>query len=381
MMVTALSRPATGTIDNYINNRKALMAFKEKIRMQVWRSIAAFGLLALSVATPALGDDNGPKQFQGPADLRNQRPYQLLFFAFSPESAVSLPKDDTHLSAQLDIGNDLLIPFPSKGATVVEDTETQRLAVKERRGLANGWEYSISVPVIARNGGFLDKIVETYHQLIGLTHPTQDVITGRHDIPLYQSKLLVVNNDGRTLVDAGSAFGIGDLSGTVKRTLYKSRWDSYALRGGVKLPTGNAGSLIGSGGADIGIDLDADVALTHRICLFTNLSHVWLQKDTQLGNLTAPDIYRYVFSVEYYANSRSSWLIQDDIGQAAIRTGNTFADNLQTTLSFVYKRKIGKHSAWTYAFTENGDIFQYRAAQLANIGPDVTVSAGWETDL
>jgi hypothetical protein len=318
-----------------------------------------------------------PAGFQGPADLRNQRPYQLLFLGFSPQSATVLPSGQTRTSAQFDIANDVLIPSPGEGAAVREDTETQRMALSYARGMGSGVEVSAMIPVVARNGGVLDKMAETYHRWVGFDRPIRDVYIGRRDVPSYQS-IVSFDRPGGDSASFGSAFGLGDAQLTLKRALWRGPRTGVAARLGIKLPTGDKNRLLGSGGVDYGVDLDFDQMLSSRFALYANLSVVKIGRAGVLSNETRSSIYHTSVALEYAANANASWLVQTEEGDAAVRTGNRFADGTQSTISIAYRRRAGNGTSWTYAFTENGDLFNYSAPAVAGIGPDITFSVGWE---
>ncbi|BDI29068.1 hypothetical protein CCAX7_11190 [Capsulimonas corticalis] len=324
-----------------------------------------------------LASAHADTSFQGPADLRNQRPYQLLFLGFSPQSASVLPDGRTRVSAQFDIANDVLAPSPKEGAAVREDTETQRLALSYARGVGGGFEASAIIPVVARNGGVLDKLAETYHRLVGFDHPTRDVYFGRRDLPSYQS-VVSFDRPGGDSATFGAAFGLGDTQLTLKHALLRGLRTGVAARLGITLPTGDKNHLLGSGGVDYGADLDVDQMLSSRLAVYANLSAVQIGRDSALGNAARSSIYHTSAALEYVSSSSSSWILQTEEGSAAVRTGNAFADGTQSTIAVAYRRRSSHGVAWTYACTENGDLFNYGAPSLAQIGPDITFSVGWE---
>jgi len=338
--------------------------------------VALSGLCVHVLSCPAASAE--PRAFQGPADLRNQRPYQLLFLAFSPERTEALGPGHSALSAQLDIGNNLLVSTRNN-VSVREDTETERLALKYRWGLGHGFEAAVAAPLMWRNAGFTDKIIENYHHLINVTGSNPDIDGGRREVSAYHSMLSVTDSQGHRLVDAGPAAGIGDLQITLKRDLVKLPWHALSARVGVKLPTGTAGNLIGSGGTDFGVDLTGSVALTDRLCLYGDISEVAAQRDSHVALKTNQRIRRGILALEYYTNSRTSWIVQNEIADAALRTGNPFVDGNQGTFALAVKYKPNARTTWTYGFTENGGLFAYQANWAADIAPDPTFTIGWET--
>jgi len=345
--------------------------------MRFWKPAIWLGFLLLTMpAACCLAQDSFPTEMMGPADLRNQRPFQLIFLAFSPESASVLENGRSAGSAQLDIANNLLIPRTS-GIIVHEDAETQRLALKVRRGIGRGLEASVMLPVIARNGGILDKLISNYHVLINDTHTTPDDAPGRNKVSSYHSEIFFTRPNGTNVVDLHPAAGLGDVQFTLKKSLWSRGSTAGAIRGGVKLPTGNSGTLLGSGGIDTGVDLDAQASFGSRLTGFVNASYVWMQKAHGLDAYTQRNMIHGAAAFEYYSSSHSSWVLQDDLGQPGIKTGNNFADGTQGTISIAYKYSPREDTLLTYAFTENGGVVADRASWVANVGPDPTLSFGW----
>ena len=325
-------------------------------------------------------DDARAQRFFGPADVRNQRPYQLLFLTFSPETADVLSPRTDRLAVQLIVANDLLIPNARRGdgrAFVEEDAETQRLTLTARRGLGGGREGAVMLPVMARDGGLLDPVIEAYHRLAGFPNHTVDTPTGRGSLPMFRSVIRLDRADGTTEVNAGSVFGLGDVAGSLKQSIVSGRWTSVAVRAGMKVPTGSAGQLLGSGGMDVGLDADVKVALSGRVALFVNAGYIWMQKDERVA-AAATHAWETMTAVEYRASPRDDWALQSDGSDVVVRTGNVHADGSARTLTLAYRHVSSPHQVLTFEFTENGDIVNYRAPWLVGIGPDVAFGAGVE---
>ena len=106
---------------------------------------------------------------RGPIPIRNMRPCNLLFLQFLPDSGDALAAGKSRFRLQLDVANNMLIPRPRYGATVIEDNEYQRLSFEWRRGVGRGTEASVNVPILWRNGGFTDAMIQAYHDLIGFS--------------------------------------------------------------------------------------------------------------------------------------------------------------------------------------------------------------------
>jgi len=337
-----------------------------------------FALIAILLVAPvASSAQTSSAPISGPIDLRNQSPFQLPFLNFAPQDGAVLADRHERTTVSLDIANDLLIPRAAPNAVHV-DTETQRLAYGLRRGIAPGLEADVEVPIEWRNGGILDKLIESYHRWTGLSKPAGDDILGRQNISAYHSDITVQDPAGNVLFHAGPAFGLGDVTLAVKQRLLDTGSFRAAVRAGVKLPTGNADSFIGSGAFDYGADLDLDYR-SGRIGVDANIGGVRPGRPTRIGGLSYDNsIGHLMLAVEYRVDGRTEWVLQNEQAGRGITTGNGRADGVQSGIALAFRRQWGEHRSWYAAFTENGDIANYEAPWLAYNGPDVTVSFGVE---
>ncbi len=315
---------------------------------------------------------------RAPLSIRDMRPYNLLFLQFMPETGDTLPLGAKTFALQLDVANNLLIPSPAYGATVVEDNEYQRLSVTWRWGIGRNTELGLFVPILWRNGGFLDPILRAYHRLFGLQGNGPDDPAGRDAYPMYRSILLIQDANGKTLVDQGNAFGLGETSLTLKHGLIRATPRSaLALRFGLKLPTGNPTLLLGSGNVDAGLSLDLRYSVGRDINLYANLGGVLMGHASHVPNPQG-GMFQAMYGIEYHPNHRDSFILQVDGNSLAIRTGNAFADRVQSTATFGYRRGLDPHTLLFASFSENGDIHNYALPFFSSIGPDFTISLGCE---
>lgn len=339
----------------------------------------ALGLLGLvgGRAASALGVADNPAYFEalGPIPVRNRRPYHLLFLQFTPETGDILRPYGERFDLQLDVANNLLIPSPAQGARVIEDNEVQRLGFTWRRGIGHGVEIGVETSLLWRNGGFLDGILEGYHNLFGLEGNGPDNPAGRSNIPQNQSLLLLQDAQGRKLVNQGNAFGLGETTLIIKQNLLPvQKRSALALRFGLKLPTGNPNLLLGSGSVDAGLSLDLRYSLGRDIALYANGGGVLMGSAGRVPG-AQPSMFQGFAGIEYHPNRRDSFILQIDGNSLAVRTGNSFADKVGTTATFGYKRILDRSHILTLAFSENGDIHNYTLPYFSNVGPDFTVTA------
>jgi hypothetical protein len=124
---------------------------------------------------------------------------------------------------------------------IILDGETALLRVSHRRGLGDGWDLSIDVPLLDQDGGFLDGWIQDWHGWFGLPNGGREQAADDRYQYYYQRGAAVLLDETR------GDTGLGDVSVGLGRTL----GSSAALRGMIKLPTADAGPLAGgnTGGA------------------------------------------------------------------------------------------------------------------------------------
>lgn len=351
--------------------------------MKLHAFLAGLASIACLSAVPAQADPpasqpitggQGVANFLGPIETTNQRPYQLLFLAFPPESANVLTDGRRSTALKLDIGYDFLNPSPVFGAVVKEETETERFEYRETYGLGKGWEASASIPIMWRNAGFLGLLVGPYHDLIHFNDPTIDAYQGRGTAALFHSTVYDEQLNGSVSVNEGPAVGLGDTSLFLKKAVWSTGHTALAARAAVKVPTGNDAELIGSGGFDEGVDVDFSQEINRKIALHGGWNRVWMQRDPYLPN-NAPTAAGYLAALEIHPRSKESWLIQGEGGETTYRTGNSFADGAPRIAGVGYKWTPKPDTTWTLGFTQGGDYQTFHWPGVSNIGPDFTITA------
>ncbi|MEI8342700.1 MAG: DUF3187 family protein, partial [Verrucomicrobiota bacterium] len=161
----------------------------------------------------------------------------------SGKTTVSLFEDITSNYTAHDNGNE----------QILLDGEAYRTVFAVRRGLGRGWEVGLELPLIVQGGGFLDSLIIDWHKTFGLPQG------GRDDAPKNRVSYRYTKDGVEKLRMENSGSGIGDLSLNVGFSLYErdgseSR-DRVALKAALKLPTGDASTLRGSGSTDLSLAL------------------------------------------------------------------------------------------------------------------------------
>ena len=298
---------------------------------------------------------------------------QQIFLHLPPANPDVLARNQSTLGVQLDIANNLLIPAPDGANLVEEDFETQRLMLSYRRGLGRDLEARLDAQLIARNGGVLDGFIQGYHDVFGLQGNGDDAPIGRGNIESGRSRLFFRDANGRG-IDRGRAFGLGDTTLSLSRQIAAGQLAS-AARVGVKLPTASGSKVLGSGGFDLGLGLDARYRFARHWALFGSAGAY------AYGAADVPNAKRHGLSgglgLERRVGKSQSVIAQIDAASRVVRTGNGFADGTPVIASVGYKRQWKSGALWAF-FSENGDYTNYNAPFFGNIGPDLAFSFGYE---
>lgn len=179
----------------------------------------------------------------------NQSPVAQIYGLPALEKGTVLPSGRVSVSAVADITSNMAIDV-NGGDDIVLDGETYRTTLVMRFGAGNGWEAGIDIPWVSHSGGFLDGFVSGFHDTFNLPQGDRDEVP--RDRLLYR-----YTRDGveRFSVDSGSN-GIGDIRLSGALQLYRdgeSPDSVLAVRGLLKLPTGDSGKLHGSGSTDLAL--------------------------------------------------------------------------------------------------------------------------------
>lgn len=136
--------------------------------------------------------------------------------------------------------------------SIILDGETYRLNFMFRHGLKKNAEIGIDIPYITHSGGTLDGFIRNWHDTFGLTN------SERNQFQVNQLHY-EYSRDGVTqsrMVDTTD--GIGDIRLSAAWQLrcdHSPQQRCSALRASLKLPTGKAEKLTGSGGVDLSLAL------------------------------------------------------------------------------------------------------------------------------
>lgn len=214
------------------------------------RHAIGFALLVCSGAASgsAAGNDERPP-FPRPLPVNNQSPVAGVFGIPRAQGVDLLGRGNTQWDATLDLTSH----FESSedgGESIFIDGETARLAIQGRYGVNDNWNLGIEVPWVHHGAGFLDHFIIEWHDVWGFPQQGRDRVpeddfTYRYD------------RDGVTRFDIDSSTaGLGDIIVSAQRAMWRGPGSAGVLHAQLKLPTGSADKLTGSGAPDAGAGIE-----------------------------------------------------------------------------------------------------------------------------
>ncbi len=201
----------------------------------------------------------------------NQLPFKQIFGLPSLDNSPLTEKGAWRLNVIANISNTYNI---SAGANdqITNDVETFRGSLIASYGLRDNLQFSVEVPYISHDGGFLDDFIYDWHDFFSMPQNGR----AKDNSDLLQVSFL--SGSGESFALADSVSGIGDIR---FNAAYSRPWKNRMLvfSAEVKLPTGDYGKLTGSGGIDFsaGLTFNDPYSLEkYRITLYGGLAGVYL---------------------------------------------------------------------------------------------------------
>jgi hypothetical protein len=310
--------------------------------------------MALSVAA----------QDAGPLQIRNHRSLSLPFLRLLPEFGVPA-RGDRLWSVSWVVANDIKDYSDPSAPPMREDQETLRVALRYEEGLGKARAWWVEVPFVARGGGFLDPIIDWWHaHVLGWSDPL------RNNTPFGRS---TVEIPGAGVF--GSAGGLGDISGGMDISL-GGGWQASCA---VKLPTGAAEKLIGSGAPDGALGVSGMHRLGAKWWWYVQGALVLQGKATRLPR-SRDLVHQEALAFIYVPNSKDRWVAQWQGEASATCTGQPGSDATHRVVSIGYRRKIAADQTLEAFFTEDRDVLPGMPI-LVSVGPDFTIGMIWRRRL
>lgn len=188
-----------------------------------------------------------------PFYTRDQGPFAQIFGLPPSEGGKLVPPHALDSRLVFDISNNDSGGWLLPRETLELDGETYRVTLALRYGLPSRMEIGLDIPYVASSEGIFDGFIEEFHKIVGID-------TAQRSAGKYRMVYSYIR-DGVAKVDIRDpSSGIGDVLLSFGYPLYRAQSPTsraVAVRAGLKLPTGDADALRGSGGTDFSIRLAA----------------------------------------------------------------------------------------------------------------------------
>ena len=209
------------------------------------------------------------------------------------------------------------------------DGETLRFALDLRYGLAEDWDLQLEVPWLEQSGGHLDRMIDDWHDLWGMSDG------GRSKVPRNLLDYQYSSSFARGFQLQDDSSGLGDIALALNYAFFRDADSVAALALGYKFGVGDEDKFLGSG-AD-----DQFIALRFS---GSHLSSLPLRWHGQLGYLRAGDsdlldgiqeqnLWFAGLSLDWVVAPNWSLLAQLDSNAAPTDSGLTALGDTAVTLS------------------------------------------------
>jgi Protein of unknown function (DUF3187) len=186
----------------------------------------------------------------GPFPVRSLSPVQLLYFQFTPERAMPLPRGVWNVRFDLMEANILGRDEHGDDAFLF-DFELTRANLSLQYGLFDRLAVGLEIPLLYTWKGFLDEPIKAFEDVTGFRR------TIRFERRQHLFSYLLQKDGTEALRGTSGAVGIGDIAISAKVMLREEGQlaPTVAARFALKLPTGDDDRALGSGEVDLGLGL------------------------------------------------------------------------------------------------------------------------------
>lgn len=279
-----------------------------------------------------------------PLATANRNPFVQVYGLPAARSAQITPANTVGLDLVAEAANNFT-GDSRNGETILVDVETHRLSMDLHWGLSERWELGLGVPYISHQGGGLDGVIEDWHDTFGFPDG------GRPQAPRDRIDIQYSRNGESLAVVDHSVSGVGDISVSTAYQWSVQPLRQWAVRGQLKLPTGDADELTGSESTDLSLAVhvsDQHWLQTAGLVWHANMGVLWMDGG------------------EVIDAAREDWVVFGSATLAWLVTDNTSL-----------KIQLDAHSAfYDSALTELGSD----SAQLS-LGGAFRLGKSWTIDL
>ena len=231
----------------------------------------------------------------GPIPLRSLAGLSLIFYQPAPERAATLPKGAWRLATNFNYAS-IEDDGENDEASVFLDGEILGWEVRADYGITDRLELSITIPTYYTTGGFLDRTIDEFHDLTGLSRSSsRDANQWTHEIAVGDETIFDPDDD---------RFGLADIPVQLKYAILTEHAYPLGLsvRAGLELPTGRESEDFGSGGLDLGLGVILEKSFDH-LGFFSSFDYLVYERPSDFRSAGA-SLEDFIFAASWGAEWR-----------------------------------------------------------------------------
>jgi hypothetical protein len=160
---------------------------------------------------------------------------------------------------------------------LIVDAEIREVRATLGRSWPNGFAAQLEIPYRYTGGGVLDSAIDGWHDAFGLPEGE------RAAMPQDRIRIAYARGSNVLLDMQSSTEGLGDIALDVGRSLYSTQSGAAAVWLSIKLPTGDADRLTGSGAMDVSLAIAAEHRLGESGAVFGQAGVTYLGEGERLA--------------------------------------------------------------------------------------------------
>ena len=321
--------------------------------------------------TGVYGTDSQQDFSKGPLFGKNMYIPFLIHYSFPSLSARSGQRHDLQYHISTYYSNDFQILSDQKfrdnwtervydTGYLIRDYESMVLEFGLDYNLIDNLQMGITMRMFSYFGGFLDPIMEGYHNLFGFIN------AGREFFLQNKLHINIPNSNGIHFFLDEPVISFGDIDLWCKWTFFERKQVSLAALGALKLPTGNLSTLSGSGHADIAVGLLMDYRAWRFATFFTQAGVV-----LPFNGKSHP-MFNGLLGFEIHPWERWSFLMQMNIKTSPISDGIFYKHGNPVNISHYSKPQTNVLAGMIFKYNNFSWQFYIEEDAITNQGTDVT---------
>jgi hypothetical protein len=240
-------------LENCVSDRFFRQSSSPNFRISL--GVVGLALLLIPAAADAVDEQR--------ISFRNHNPFLQIYGLPPFQTATRVTDGESNYNISLDIANHADSDTTSIESAVI-DGESYFLNFSLRHGLTPWLEVGLDVPLVAHTNGMFDNLIEGWHEFLGISNNNRSGPSNQLHFSFDSSRAAAYEL-------TSSTYGVGDIQLTAAVPLWEAHEPNrrvVTLRSGLKLPTGDAATLRGSGAIDVSLGLyasDTSMSAKHNL--------------------------------------------------------------------------------------------------------------------